>query len=372
VCYGILDIIMNPDPRFTNQDPLISPVSNQPLPGEPAPKIVRTFEDDVADAVRDSHGSVLGIALAEQKRREATVEVFKEKKSNVLFIVLGVVLLIISFVVLAFLAYQRFGGAVFPDIMKGTASFAHPHIRSDKTIPVPLDTLLPKNGVSRSMLYSLGGSGLSTGAVTLAIPTEANTEGVLRMSETDTILKRLAPNAPKLLSRSLATSTVLGIYSGDVAEPFIVLKTVSYEGAFSGMLEWEEYMSDDLYTFFAVILPTEEPVVTTTSQEPPISTTPLPTEVFGTSTATSTATSTTSTSTMPIQTPKPVIVAPTTPNEPLRDITKFVDRTIKNKDMRVIEDLNGKIYFLYGFANQSTIVITTSVESFFEISDRLR
>ncbi|MEN9852316.1 MAG: hypothetical protein RI996_259 [Candidatus Parcubacteria bacterium] len=356
---------MNHDSRFTNQDPLVPPIEARPLPNEKQARIVRTFEDDIADAVRDGKGSVLGIALAEQKKKESSIQVFKEKKNSVLFVVLGILLLVISFLVIGVIAYQKYGTSVFPDMMRGSASFSHPSIRSDKTLPIALDTLIPKNGISKSMLYTLGGSDLSTGAVTLAIPTVVNSEGGTEMAETDAILKGLAPNAPSILGRSLATSTVLGIYSGDVADPFIVLKVNSYEGAFSGMLGWEDFMSDDLYTFFAVVLPTvvdepERQVETTTALE-----------LFG-STGTSTAATSTIASTIVSSVPKTTQAKETLTRTPQRDITKFVDRTIKNKDMRVIESETGRIYFLYGFVDPNTIIITTSTESFFEIANRLR
>jgi hypothetical protein len=75
---------------------------------------------------------------------------------------------------------------------------------------------------------------------------------------------------------------------------------------------------------------------------------------LSTTTATTTATTTTS--------------AP----EPTRDVKAFVDRTIKNKDVRVIQDLDGKIYFMYGFVNRNTILFTTTPESYFEIISRLK
>ncbi len=343
---------MNPDSYSTNQDTLMPPIGNQNTNDQMAPRAVRTFEDDIAGAVRDGKGSVLTIALAEQARKEGAVVDAVKKKSNVMFIIAGIFLFVISLGVVGYIVFEKYGAQVFPDIVRGTASFAHPSIRSDKTTPIPIDTLLPKNGITQSMLYKLGGSSLSTGAVALAIPTVTDSAGAAAMAETDVILKRLAPNAPSILSRSLATSTVLGIYSGDVAEPFIVLKTSSYEGAFSGMLGWEDFMSDDLYTFMGITPPSQSDVPQTTTADQADA---LPV-VIGTSTEATT-------------TPKKIEVVSTGPS---RDITKFIDRTIKNKDMRVIEDNTGKIHFLYGFANPSTIIITTSPETFFEVSSRLR
>jgi hypothetical protein len=204
-------------------------------------------------------------------------------------------------------------------------------------------------------LYKLGGSDLSTQTISVAIPTitvVGEAGEIVRMAETKDIMPRLARNAPSLLTRSLATSTVLGVYAGDIAEPFIILKTNSYEGAFSGMLDWEDFMSDDLFTFMGIILPNGEVA--------PIKEAPV---VQIESTASSSATSTASSST-----PQPPLAPAIDP----RDISKFLDRTIKNKDMRVIQDDTGKIYLLYGFANRNTIIITTSVESFFAVSSRLR
>jgi hypothetical protein len=320
-----------------------------------APRALRTFEDDIADAVRDGKGSALNIALAEQKRKDTAVEYVIRKKSNKLYIFFGILLFIVSFGVIGYIVYEKYGSQVLPDVLRGTASIVHPSIRADKTTPIDLNTLLPKNGINQSLLYKLGGSDLSTQTISVAIPTitvVGEAGEIVRMAETKDIMPRLARNAPSLLTRSLATSTVLGVYAGDIAEPFIILKTNSYEGAFSGMLDWEDFMSDDLFTFMGIILPNGEVA--------PIKEAPV---VQIESTASSSATSTASSST-----PQPPLAPAIDP----RDISKFLDRTIKNKDMRVIQDDTGKIYLLYGFANRNTIIITTSVESFFAVSSRLR
>jgi hypothetical protein len=344
---------------FITEDTLVPPTDPSKATLGTAPRGLRTFEDDIADAVRDGKGSTLNIALAEQKRKDTAVEYVAVRKSNKLYIFFGIVLFAVSFGVIGYIVYQKYGNQVLPDVLRGTASIVHPSIRADKTTPIDLNTLLPKNGISQSLLYKLGGSNLSTQTLSVAIPTVTVTgadDDIVRMAETKEIMPRLAKNAPSLLTRSLATSTVLGVYAGDTAEPFIVLKTVSYEGAFSGMLDWEDFMSDDLFTFMGVVLPSVGAA--------PIKENLPVVKIENTS-------STTGTSTVATTSPK-VVVAPATTSTDLRDITKFLDRTIKNKDMRVIQDDTGKIYLLYGFANRNTIIITTSVESFFAVSSRLR
>ncbi len=354
---------MNPENSFIQEDSLMpkTPPSEATLGS--APRALRTFEDDIADAVRDGNGSVLNIAMAEQKRKDNAAVYVIKKKSNTLYIIFGILLLVISFGLIGYVVYEKYGSQVLPDVLRGTASIVHPSIRADKTTPIDLNALLPKNGINQSLLYKLGGSDLSTQTVSIAIPTvteETEAGEIVRMAETKEIMPRLARNAPNLLTRSLATSTVLGVYAGDIAEPFIILKTNSYEGAFSGMLDWEDFMSDDLFTFMGIILPNGE-----------VAPAKVPEKSFEPAqVATSTNASSTSSST-PVAV-APVVVAPSAPVVDPRDITKFLDRTIKNKDMRVIQDDSGKIYMLYGFANRNTIIITTSVESFFAVSSRLR
>ena len=232
---------MNPENSFIVEDELVPKAEPSQATLASSPRALRTFEDDIADAVRDGKGSALNIALAEQKRKDTAVEYVIKKKSNKLYIFFGILLFVISFGVIGYIVYEKYGSQVLPDVLRGTASIVHPSIRADKTTPIDLNTLLPKNGINQSLLYKLGGSDLSTQTVSIAIPTVTVTGengDVVRMAETKEILPRLARNAPSLLTRSLATSTVLGVYAGDIAEPFIILKTNSYEGAFSGMLDW--------------------------------------------------------------------------------------------------------------------------------------
>lgn len=354
--------------------------------------VFRTFEDDIAKAMKDGKGSALGIVLAEQKRKEEVVEFAQKKKSNVWLLIVGIIMFVFSLLTIGYIVYQKYGPSILADSQKGTSSFVHPIMRSDENTLLGIDDVLPKNGITESILYKIGGIKLSTKLITLVVPTIKIGENTV-MAEAKDIFPRISVHAPDSLSRSLATSTAIGIYSSDTAEPFIVLKTTSYEGAFSGMLGWEDFMSDDLYTLLGVTLPkTAESIVPSLKPKSLSADIAIPKEAIllqqdflasstdktATSTATSTSRDTASSSELMKEEiipeiPKininiPEIVSDTKNH----DINKFVDRTIKNKDMRVIQDENGKIYFLYGFANRNTIIITTSVDAFFEVASRLR
>jgi hypothetical protein len=312
-------------------------------------KVLRTFEDDIADAMRDGKGSALGIVLAEQKKRDQVVEVVQEKKTSSLFLIMGVVLLLLSLGGALYFAYDRFGVNVLPDTQKGTAEYVHPLIQADSIKTIPIDTLLPKNGADASLLYKLGGAELSKKSVTVVVPTNS-TDEVTVESDISTVLPRIGAYMPGGLKRSVTTPYAFGVYSGDSAETFLVLTVDNFENAFAGMLEWEKFMSDDLFRLFAVTLPNQS--AAQSSETNTVS------QINPGAVASSTASST------PVQ--------PVQNTVAIRDIGQFVDRTIKNKDMRVIQDESGKIYFVYGFVSRKYIVITTSPESYFEVVRRIR
>ena len=52
------------------------------------------------------------------------------------------------------------------------------------------------------------------------------------------------------------------------------------------------------------------------------------------------------------------------------EVRKFQDVVIKNKDTRVIKDNDGEIIFLYSVIDKSTVVLTTSQDTFKEIMNR--
>ena len=120
--------------------------------------------------------------------------------------------------------------------------------------------------------------------------------------------------------------------------PFFILPVSSYSATFSGMLAWEPVIFNDLGTFF------------------PISSarTPMP---IATTTATTTLSS--------------IKVASTTPMKVLSQKAGFRDEVVSNHDVRVYRDAENKSLLLYGYWNQSTLVIARDATAFAEILGRL-
>ncbi len=151
---------------------------------------------------------------------------------------------------------------------------------------------------------------LALGAVRL-LYTASSTEG------TESVFAALKAPAPDILRRNVRTAgSMAGVVNiGGVQNPFFILSVLSYRDTFSGMLSWEPKIRSDLETLFP----------------------PYPT-------ATSTI------KTMPVA---------------------FVDETVANHDVRIYHDAAGKSVLLYGYWNQTTLVIARDPSTFAEILQRL-
>ncbi len=124
-----------------------------------------------------------------------------------------------------------------------------------------------------------------------------------KQADISDVLHLLFPNMPPSLERSFEGSYMFGIYSYDTNEPFVILTTNDYALSYSGMLRWEGSIVYDLRKIFSI-----------------------------TGNASSTLT--------------------------------FVDKSIKNYDLRVLQDDSRKTQLLYSFINRKTLVITKNENIF--------
>ena len=134
----------------------------------------------------------------------------------------------------------------------------------------------------------------------------------------DSVFSALQTPAPNIILRNLkATNSIAGVINvSGKQSPFFILSVTSYSDTFSGMLSWESRMPDDLKVLFPAYQAT-----------------------------TSTTTS--------------------------RVSLRFRDEIINNHDARVYRDAEGRVILLYGYWNQSTLVIARDPAAFSEIVQRL-
>ena len=283
---------------------------------EPVLAPLRTYSGDFSDRVKETGASTATVLAAEQDLAGAprTTELpEKPSTSNRLYIIGGAVMLIIG-VVGVYIAYERYLAVSAPIVVAPVAA-----------VPIFVDDRQKISGTGTALLQNL-----------MQSVTNQIARGSIRLlyfegATTTSIFTALRLPAPGSLSRNIsATNSMAGvIFLNGVQSPFFILSVTSYGETFAGMLQWESTMPRDLAKLFPAY---PQPQV---------------------------ATSTTATSTKQKSAPPPVL----TP--------AFRDEVVANHDTRVYRDAAGRVVFLYGYWNQTTLVIARNAASFTEIIGRL-
>jgi len=279
------------------------------------PKL-RTFKEDIADAVKKDNVSV--VKMAESKRRDRSAE-FQEATSlrspkNLRYILMSLALLIIILLV----------GGYFFFFYKAIPAVNAPNIVASDIISSDENNTINIGGLTSTAIFNAisnekrGQLPLGTiEKVTFTVPNGTSTTA----ANTQQFITALDTQIPFGLLRALDPQFFFGFHSYSDNEPLLILTTNDYGSAYAGMLQWEPDMADNISGLF---------------------TTPL--GISNTSTSSiSTATSTYS----------------------------FEDKVIDNKDTRALIDPSGNIVFFYSFVDPSTIVFTTNTATFQEILNRL-
>ncbi len=295
---------------------------------------IRTFKSDVEDAIK---GGVSGttIVLAEQKKRQHEVRDMREKPPLSSFYVTSIIATIMLVL----------GGLVFFSLY-----FFIPKNKTEKPVLVAPKLIVAEfekeinvDGIDRVKLVSIlttqrDSSFLQAGSILHTYFTKG-TEAAKTNVTAKEFLRLLNTSAPAPLIRSLEDAFMYGFHGWGSNQPFLILKTSSYETSFSGMLEWEKSMTKELGPLFII----EE------KKQIPLTGTSTPQSLGGKGLATTSAT--------------------TTKNETAP--SQFFDVILKNKDARVLKNKDGSIIFLYSFIDNHTIVMTTNETTLKELIARL-
>lgn len=277
-----------------------------------SPKSIRTYQSDMADAVRMNEGSVIKIAVAEQERkaREQEVEI-KTEKAGTLFAV---------------------GSILFALLALGVLGYALVSTREKEVVVTgtPLSQSLIINDGSQSLVISnKNKQEIAKEFYEIASkPQEKINSSVLNISiiNDDSTIKKnvtakefvssLQTAMPGPLYRSLSDDFMAGsIALENRGSPFIILKPTSFDYAYSGMLSWERKMVDDFFLLYNIDVSGENAYLLS----------------------------------------KP-----------------FQDSILKNQDARVLYDSAGQVVMLYLFVNNDDLIIIAKDETaVLEILSRL-
>ena len=276
------------------------------IQNDPTIKPLRTFKTDAEEAIRYGNVSKATIAIAEQKKRDAEkpIEYEDEKQTSpILYVVIAILAILILL-----------GGWYFWFNASGQQSdtTTAPIITLQTPIPyakLSSVVLVPGNNPLSLIASKLSAVGGTVGTITAIAPIASSTAtGITPLSD---ILQ--GTHIPDRLLRSLTNDYMIGLYVYDVQGPFIILKNTFFQNAYSGMLEWEKDLPEDMYPLIHVSSP----------------------DWVNTGTAT------------------------------------FEDGVVSNIDTRSVRDDKGNVVLTYAFANNDTMVIATTQNTLKYILDRL-
>ena len=187
-----------------------------------------------------------------------------------------------------------------------------PYVYVDGSTPVAVPSSTPRAALMEQLVEAQKCVKLPLGLIArLEVVEPSVTDEQAREWDAQTFLQRVAPRVPQELLRTLELRFLLGVHSFDLNQPFLIIKTDSFETAFSALLRWEETLYADLQPLFARV-------------------------------------------------PGGVASAPA-----------FADLIVENRDTRAVVDAEGRILLLWALLDRSTILITTNEYTLREVVRRL-
>jgi hypothetical protein len=240
-------------PAPQKSEPLVSPAP-KPAQNDPSIRPLRTFKTDAEEAVRYKNISAVDIAVAEQKRREATPGTYtSEKKPHAGIFIATVMILIVALGAGWYLWFNTSQGTETAPPIQGSIETIIPYAKGSTLLLDPDSDPLVLIGAK----LATSNAGLGNVYALIPIPTSASAE----QAPIASVFGKT--NIPSRLERSLSSEYMIGTFTYDVQSPFIILKNTFFQNAFAGMLEWEKNLRSDLLPLIHVSFPQE--IATTNS-----------------------------------------------------------------------------------------------------------
>ncbi len=268
---------------------------------------IRTFNSDLAQAIREKGGSVVRVAIAENERhqREAADRSIKSTK-NMIFTIVGMILVIASMgaIVWSYLHHQS-ASTVVPDSTARPASL----VSAEDDVIVNVGGMQIPEMVS-SIQKIVANPGIQTGMIKDIVLTNGPTVRIPAQQ----FLKLLATHAPNGFTQALLPDFMLGTYMYDKSNLFMIVHGTAHDFLLAGMLDWEPFLFNDMTALFAI--------------------------------------DTSSFTRAELQS------------------VPFKDAVIANRDARAVLDASGNPLFFYSFLDQNTIIFATDPRTLTEVVHR--
>ena len=312
-----------PVPKVTPIPPPVPEVTPLPPPVElPGAQPLKTYSEDFRERMSETHASTATILAAEQDAAplisQAVPEKSGEQRRNLWYVITTVFLFLLGSVGV-YVAYAHYLTKTAPVLIAPVAS-----------TPIFVDSRATVSGTGSVLMQAIEQS--------VAQPLTPNSIRLLSFDASATtstdVFSALDLHAPGILLRNIdVPGSMAGVINTSNGQsPFFILSVGSYTTTFSGMLSWEPTMQTYLGTLFPLysMMSTASSTATTTRAVP---------------TNTTASTSTTN--------------------------GGFRDEVVSNHDVRIYRDALGRSILLYGYWNQTTLVIARDPVAFTEILARL-
>jgi len=301
-------------------------------------KNLRTYQGDVAEAIKNQNASVLTITLAEKKKRDKEeIEKPKQKdpetKKGFWSVLISLLLIILGVGTVVGFYYLQKQIPVAQIQTPGSAP-EETIIRYNTQKSISVDGATREEFVSVINGERLKGE-TKPNEITYIFLNKNKQAGIQTVS-TKELFAILNTKIPGATLRSFGDQFMFGFFQDERTEPFLLIRISSYQNAFDGMLKWEETMNGDVGALF------------------------LPVSVPGEISAQNSE----STSTHSIVTPLPQLST-------FQINKNFEDETLRNKDARVLKNSNGDILMLYSFLDKETLLITSNENTLKEMLNKL-
>lgn len=293
---------------------------------EPVLAPIETYSDDFRKRVEEKGSSTASVLAAEQDLgKHVSDEIPEESKGNrnKWYVISGIVLLCVGGIGV-YVAYSKYLVALAPVSILATA-----------TAPIFVNDQKTVSGTGNDLMRAI--QKLETETLPRDTVRQISLDESTTASAGANVFLALDVHAPDILIRNMKTDgSMAGIVDTSTSQaPFFILPVGAYSTTFAGMLLWEPTMQTDLAMLYPLY-----PVVQSTQPE---------------------ASSTLATTT----------VATTTVVVPIVAKIGFRDEVVGNHDVRVLRDASGRSIVLYGYWNQTTLIIARDPMAFAEILDRL-
>lgn len=277
----------------------------------PPIKSIHTYATDMASAVKDGQGSVIKIAMAESKKREAEKEnITPTTRKNIWFIAGGISLVVLGIGIAIFFIIKS---ATVGTVPIDTKSIPPSIIFSDGVKVIEITDLSPDK-----VINTIGSEvrNLTTRLDDITyIYFLDRKSGAPKKVTTQEFLSAIESSAPDGLTRNFNADFMMGIHTYDGNQLFIILKVTDYKNGFAGMLSWERTLFDDMYRMFDIDVSGENKIVFT---------------------------------------------------------KKFEDKIVENKDARVLYGIDGTPTLFYIFLDDTTVLIARDRDAVKEVMTRFK